>query len=124
MAKFFTVEEANALLPRIRVLLEEIFALREEILATRPEVLPVLEKAVGNGGSLKASELVETFKSLEVLVNKLHSLGCILKGLEQGLVDFPAVRDGRQVYLCWQYDEPEIAYWHDIEAGFAGRQPL
>lgn len=122
--KVFTVEEANALLPRIRALLEEMFALRDEVLAVRPDVWPVLKKAAGNGGSRKAGELVEVFKKFEVLLSKLTSIGCELKGLDQGLVDFPAVIKGRSVYLCWQYNEPEVTFWHDIDTGFAGRQPL
>ncbi len=124
MTKLFTVEEANALLPRIRVLLEGMFTLRKEALAVRPDAWPALEKAVGNGGSRQAGELFLIFNKFEKLLNELHSFDCVLKGLEQGLIDFPAIRDGRQVYLCWQYDEPEVAFWHDIDAGFAGRQPL
>jgi hypothetical protein len=54
----------------------------------------------------------------------LRQIGCELKGVEQGLIDFPALREGRVVYLCWQYDEPEVAFWHEVDAGFAGRQPL
>ena len=124
MPKFFTVDEANALLPQVRKLVEEMLALRQTALAMRPDVWPVLEKAVGNGGSRKAGELLEIFKKFEGIIAQLRGLGCELKGIEQGLVDFPAIMHGRQVYLCWQYNEPEIAFWHDIEAGFAGRQPL
>jgi hypothetical protein len=124
MTKIFTVAEANALLPRIRVIMEGMQAIRGEAMAVRPEVWPVLEKAVGNGGSRKAGELLELFKQFEKLMTELQGYGCELKGLEQGLVDFPAVMHGRQVYLCWQYNEPEIQYWHDIDAGFAGRQRL
>jgi hypothetical protein len=122
--QFFTVEEANALLPRIRVLLERMFSLRKQALALRPDVWPVLEKAVGNGGSKKAGELLGIFQQFETIFKELKSLGCELKGLEQGLVDFPTIREGHPVYLCWQYNEPEIAFWHDTNAGFAGRQPL
>lgn len=122
--KLFTVDEANALLPRIRTLMEEMFALRSKAIAMRPDVWPVFEKAVGNGGSRAAGELLEIFRAFEIRIKTLSSLGCELKGIEQGLVDFPAILYGRQVYLCWQYDEPEITYWHDIDAGFAGRQPL
>jgi hypothetical protein len=124
MTKVFTVEEANALLPQVRHLIEEIFALRQEVMGMRPDMRPVLEKAVGNGGSRKAGELLETFKKFEQVIAQLHRLGCELKGIEQGLVDFPAIRDGQLVYLCWQYNEPVVAFWHDIDAGFAGRQPL
>jgi hypothetical protein len=124
VAKLFTIEEANALLPRLRALLKAMFALRDEALAIRPDILPVLEKAAGNGGSRQASELFVIFNKFEKLLKEIHSLECELKGFEQGLIDFPSLRDGRKVYLCWQYDEPEIAYWHEIDGGFAGRQPL
>ncbi len=124
MTKYFTVEEANALLPRLTVLLELMFTLREETLNLRGEVWPVLEKAANNGGNRKTGELLELFKKFETLLKELNSFECELKGLEEGLIDFPTLRDGRQVYLCWKYGEPEVAYWHDSEAGFAGRQPL
>lgn len=124
MTKYFTVSEANKLLPRLRLLIEKMSAFREEALVLNPEVLPVLEKAVGNGGSRKAGELVETFRKFENVVLELQQLGCELKGIEQGLIDFPALREGRKVYLCWQYNEPEVAFWHEVDAGFAGRQRL
>ncbi len=124
MTKLFTVAEANALLPRVRTLMETMLAIRKEAMALRPDVWPVLEKATGNGGSRKAGDLLELFLSFEKALQELQGLGCELKGLEQGLVDFPSLRDGRTVYLCWQYNEPEIAFWHEIDAGFAGRQPL
>jgi hypothetical protein len=124
MTKYFTVAEANRLLPHLRLLVERMFTLREEALTLHPEVLPILEKAATNGGSHQASELVETFRNFEKVVTELRQIGCELKGVEQGLIDFPALREGRVVYLCWQYDEPEVAFWHEVDAGFAGRQPL
>lgn len=124
MTKYFTVAEANNLLPYLRTLIKRLLTLREEALRLHPEVLPILEKAATNGGSHEASQLVETFSNFEEVVSKLRELGCELKGVEQGLVDFPALREGRVIYLCWQYDEPEVAFWHEVDAGFAGRQPL
>jgi hypothetical protein len=124
MTKYFTVAEANRLLPHLRVLVEQMFTLREKALTLHPEVLPILEKAASNGGSHQTSQLVETFRNFEKVVSELQQLGCELKGVEQGLIDFPAMREGRVVYLCWQYDEPEVAFWHEVDAGFAGRQPL
>ena len=122
--KYFTVEEANALLPRLRGLLEAMFALRKQAMALRPEVWPALEKAIHNGGSRKAGELLPIFEELKGMLTELKGWGCELKGLEQGLVDFPSIRNGQRVYLCWQYNEPEIAFWHPMDGGFAGRQPL
>jgi len=122
--KFFTVEEANAILPRVRVMVEEMMLLRAEAMAMRPDVWPILEKAVNNGGSSKAGELFVIFSRFQKLFKELHAMGCELKGLENGLIDFLSMRDGQKVYLCWRYNEPEIAYWHHLDAGFAGRQPL
>jgi hypothetical protein len=124
VAKFFTVEEANALLPRIKVLMEAMFALREEAAALQPNALPALEKAASNGGNRPAGELLEIFIKLEQPLRELQGLGCVLKGLEHGLVDFPAIMHGRQVFLCWKYGEPEVGFWHDLDTGFAGRQPI
>lgn len=104
--------------------METLLAIRTEAMALRPDVWPVLEKATGNGGSRKAGELLGLFVNFEKALNELQGLGCELKGLEQGLVDFPSLREGRTVYLCWQYNEPEITFWHEIDAGFAGRQRL
>lgn len=124
MTRYFTVEEANALLPQVRALVEELFAARQAALARRPVLRPVLESAAGNGGSRQAGELLGIFEQVEKVVAEIQQLGCELKGVEEGLVDFPAMMEGREVYLCWQYNEPEVAFWHDIDAGFAGRQPL
>lgn len=122
--RFFTVEEANACLPRLRELLEEIQAVRRRVLASRPEVWPILQKAVGNGGSKKAGEMVFEFGRLERAAQAIKEMGCVLKDMDQGLVDFLTRRDGREVYLCWRYGEERVAYWHELHAGFAGRRPL
>jgi len=123
-AHYFTVAEANALLPRVRAVVGELLSARQRILDAQPDLWPVLEKAIGNGGSKKAGELVREFRHVEDGVRALREMGCILKDVNTGLVDFPTIRNGRQVLLCWRYDEPAIGFWHDAEAGFAGRQPL
>jgi hypothetical protein len=122
--KIFTVEEANAILPRVRIMVEEMMLLRAEALVMRPDVWPILEKAVNNGGSSKAGELFVLFSRFQKLFKQLYSMGCELKGLQDGLIDFPSMRNGQKVYLCWRYNEPEITHWHPIDAGFSGRQPL
>jgi hypothetical protein len=123
-AHYFTVAEANALLPRVRAVVGELLSARQRILDAQPDLWPVLEKAIGNGGSKKAGELVKEFRRVEDGVKALSAMGCILKDVNTGLVDFPTIRNGRQVLLCWRYDEPAIGFWHDAETGFAGRQPL
>lgn len=104
--------------------MEAMFALRQEAAAIQPDAWPALEKAAGNGGSRPAGELFKVFRRFEKVLRELHGFGCVLKGLEHGLVDFPAMINGRQVFLCWKYNEPEVAFWHDVDAGFAGRQPI
>jgi hypothetical protein len=124
MARHFTVQEANALLPRLRAILEPVLAARQRIIDVQPEVWPVLEKAVGNGGSQKAGQLVEEFKKIERGIQAIKSLGIVVKDINTGLIDFPALRGDREVFLCWRYGETAVAFWHELDAGFAGRQPL
>lgn len=124
MARYFTLEEANALLATLRPLMREVLAARQQIVAAEPALWPVLEKALGNGGSRKAGAMLQHFEVIQNGVRAIERLGLEVKDVNLGLVDFLAQRDGRDVYLCWRYDEPRITHWHDLDAGFAGRQPL
>jgi len=119
---YFSIEEANAALDIIRPLVAEILDIRTEILASQAQVWPVMEKAAGNGGSKSASLLEREFERLSSLVRQVSGTGAILKDLNTGLVDFLSLREGKEVYLCWQYGEDMVAYWHDLDAGFSGRQ--
>ena len=122
--RYFTVEEANAALPGLRPIVATMLTAREHIVAAQPELWPVLEKAASNGGSPQATAVLADFEILQRSVKAIEALGIELKDINTGLVDFLAERDGRDVYLCWRYDEPNVAFWHELEAGFAGRQPL
>jgi len=124
MPRFFTLDEANSTLALIHPLLGEIMEIRQAILEKQPEVWPVLAKAAGNGGSLAASQVEHEFSHLNQLVHRVQATGAVLKDLDLGLIDFPAQRNGREVYLCWKFGEDQIRYWHDLDSGFAGRQPL
>lgn len=124
MARYFTLEEANAVVQVIRPLVKEILEIRQRIIAKRPEIWPVLQRAAGNGGSRAASEMVTEFMRLDALVREIHATDAVLKDINLGLVDFLALRDGREIYLCWQYDEKEIKYWHELHTGYAGRRPI
>ena len=122
--KLFTVEEANALLPRLRDLLDDVAAHRDAIREKAPHVEPILRAAALNGGGRVGSEYgVETYK-LYLAINRIRERGVLLKDLDAGLLDFPHEREGRVVFLCWMPPEEKVAYWHEMEAGFAGRQPL
>jgi len=122
--RYFSVEEANQVVRQIQPLLSKILEIRQRVLERRPELIPLLQKVRGNGGNRQASELVDEFRRLEELVEQIQASGAIVKDINQGLIDFPHWRDGREVYLCWQFGEDEIRYWHEIDAGYAGRQPL
>jgi len=122
--RVFTIQEADAALSVIRPLLAEMLKIRQEILDAQPEIWPVVEKAAGNGGSKAANLVEQQFKRLDELIHQLQSSGVILKDINIGLVDFLSMRDGREIYLCWQYGEEEIRYWHEIDSGFAGRELL
>lgn len=124
MPRYFTLDEANAALDVIRPLVAEILAIRREILAKRPDFWPVLQNSLGNGGNLAAGEVALAFERLEDLMRQVHATGAQLKDLNTGLVDFYALREGRQIYLCWRYGEEQVAFWHEIDGGFAGRTPL
>ncbi len=122
--RYFTPEEANAMLDQLRPLMREILSARQQIVDAQPELWPVLEKAIGNGGSKKAGDMLRHFETIQRGVKAIESLGVEVKDLNLGLVDFPARREGRDVYLCWRYDEARVTHWHDLDAGYAGRQPL
>jgi hypothetical protein len=124
MPRYFTLKEANALLEELRSLVGKMLQVRQKLLDLQPELEPVLRKVLGNGGNQVASQAAEFFEELRVLVERIQASGVELKDVNSGLLDFRSLRDGREVYLCWRYGEDDIGFWHDIDAGFAGRQPL
>lgn len=124
MPRYYTPEEANAALPQVREIVAAMLKARQRIVNVQPELWPVLEKAVGNGGSRKAGAVLADFEAVQRSLKALEQLSIEVKDINTGLIDFLGKRNGRDVYLCWQYDEPRVAFWHEIEAGFAGRQPL
>ena len=124
MPRYFTLPEANEALVSIRPWMDEIQTIRSEILVHQPEIWSVMEKSAGNGGNPTLSRLVKTFDRLDALIHNIQDAGVIIKDINTGLLDFPAIKDEREVYLCWQYGEGKIAFWHEIEDGFAGRQSI
>ena len=129
--KLFTLAEAEALLPTAREELLAMQACKREIDVLREGLVEVGERATGNGHVKDEAFVAEKRRKAEALVEqlnerlaRLNEWGVELKGLDEGLLDFPSDRDGRVVYLCWKFDEPRIDWWHEIDAGFGGRQPL
>ena len=124
MPQFFTLSEANEALKIIRPLMDDVQAIRQKILASQPEAWPAIEKSAGNGGNKALSAMVQDFERLDALIHQIMDIGVQIKDINSGLLDFSAMRNGREVYLCWKYGEGDVAFWHEVEAGFAGRQPI
>jgi hypothetical protein len=124
--KLFTVEEANALLPAVRRVVEKIRGAHAQVAASQEAARAAAAGAqLGGGGMVGGPQYVRALTALAGRVGQLDELGVQLKDYERGLVDFPSLRDGKLVLLCWQWGEgDQIEWWHDPEAGFAGRQPL
>ncbi len=121
--KLFTLEEATALLPQIKRLFGKIDDTRATLRRLAPEAESASQQA-GGGGTVYGIQYVDALTALMVCAQEIANLGIEIKDLDRGLCDFPHLRDGRVVYLCWQRGEESIEWWHDLDAGFAGRQPL
>ena len=124
--KLFSVEEANALLPVVRRIAEAIRRAHARLMASQEAARQAAENAsLGGGAMIGGERYVAALLALAERTGELEAHGVQLKDYERGLVDFPSLREGRVVLLCWQLGEPEtIEWWHETEAGFAGRQPL
>lgn len=125
--RLFTLEEADALLPRLREVLADLRQAFDALETTEVEVAALRWKMRGNGHNVQDEAFARRQAARAAVheqVSQIHELGCDLKDPQLGLVDFPSRLEGREVYLCWKMDEPEVAFWHPIDEGFASRKPL
>jgi hypothetical protein len=129
--RYFTAGEANELLSTVRPIVERMTAHRRALALATVRHAQIAGKIAGNGGGVRPHEVDELQRTIdreaeEVVrcVNELHELGVLVKDLDEGLVDFPALRGDEEVLLCWRLGEDEVAFWHSLEDGFAGRRPL
>ena len=129
--RHFTPEEANELLAEVRPVAEELVARRRELAVTTARRARLVARIAGNGGDFDPQEPRAVEEELEReataivrCVERLEGLGVLVKDLDRGLVDFPALRGGEEVLLCWQVGEEQVAHWHGLDEGFAGRKPL
>lgn len=121
--RHFTVAEANELLETLEPLLLRLREARDEL--TDAEAHRALaEAAPTNGGGALGVQVGEAFLEVRELLARLERIGVVLRDIDRGLIDFPALRDGREVYLCWELGEDQVAFWHETDAGFGGRRPL
>lgn len=121
--RHYTLEEARGLLPWVRDRLQTLRDARARL--TDAEAREALIGASGgNGGGEPGKVVGEAFVELRAGMAEFAERDIVLRDLERGLIDFPSLRDSREVYLCWIAGEDDIAFWHDLDAGYAGRQPL
>jgi hypothetical protein len=130
-ARRFTPEEANDALEQVRPLAEELVEHRRTRVRAQRARARLALRIAGDGARIDAQRLSDLETEAERArvgiarcVNRIHGLGAIVKDLDEGLVDFPASHEGREVLLCWKVGEDEVGYWHGLEEGFAGRKPL
>ena len=126
--RLFTVNEANALLPTVRPLIEKILEnirrlkKKSETVIRHQQLEPAARDLMDR--LQQDDEIAQLMKEIKNGVEEIHNHGCICKGVEQGLIDFPCMLGAEVVFLCWQRGEPAVGHWHRIEDGFAGRRPL
>ena len=122
-ARHYTVEQANAALDFVTERIERLRAARLQL--SDEEAREALDEAAPtNGGGAPGRVVSEAFVELQRALADLQEMEIVLRDLERGLVDFPALRDGHEIYLCWEEGEQEVAFWHDPDSGYGGRKPL
>ncbi|HUJ71426.1 MAG TPA: DUF2203 domain-containing protein [Verrucomicrobiae bacterium] len=122
--KHFTLEEARALLPELRAMFRDVHRRRDVVQKADAELGKKLKQTGAEVGGEKVSGLLMDMLQLNVQLRRLQEMGIQIKDFERGLLDFPHLRDGREVFLCWELDENDIEFWHDIDSGYAGRERL
>ena len=122
--KLFTLEEANSFIPQLLEWVPRIQKLSASFQNDFSDIKNAREKAKWGGGSEQGVEYLNAVLKYNNLMRKVEEMGCEIKGIREGLIDFPSMRDGKEVYLCWRMPEKEILFWNDLHAGFAGRKPI
>jgi hypothetical protein len=121
--RHFTREEANALLPQLTAMLDRLRDAKDDL--TDEEAHEALsEAAPSNGGGDEGKQVGVGFLEVRRLLETIEQSGIVLRDIDRGLVDFPALLDDHEVYLCWELGEDDVAFWHELETGYGGREPL
>jgi hypothetical protein len=130
-SRIFTPDEANEALGQVRPVAERMVEARRELAEAQRRQAELMAAIAGNGGGVDPSELAHASHEVERLageivaaVREIQDLGAVVKDVDTGLVDFPAVHRGRDVLLCWRLGEDDVGHWHELESGFAGRREL
>lgn len=121
--RHYTRDEAQALLPQVRQWLQQLESVRRHWLKYDRRLAPLMEQGIDAGGEL-VNQWITGMAGLRGILNEFHRRDILLKDPGRGLVDFPAILGGKEVLLCWEKDETTIEFWHDLDAGYAGRERL
>jgi hypothetical protein len=122
--RHFSLEEARATLPVLRMLLTEIHARRDRLHLADEKLGQMLQKTRADIGGVAVNTMLRDLTEVNERLRQICEMGIVIKDVDRGLVDFPALREGREVFLCWELDEDDIEFWHDLDAGYAGRERI
>ena len=123
--RHYTVQQANAVRPWVAIRVRWIREAHAKLVSLGERSRSAVAALDPNaGGSYPGRDVASCLVEIARAIGELEAVDVVLRDLERGLIDFPALRDGEEIYLCWLLEEDEIRFWHDPDAGFAGRQPL
>ena len=121
--KHFTLEEARALLPQIRKWLERASRIRQDLEKHDQKIEALVSPGTDLGGPV-INTWIKTLAEFKQVLLEFHRRDIQIKDIDRGLIDFPAIIGGREVFLCWEQDEEDIEFWHELDSGYAGRERL
>jgi hypothetical protein len=132
VSRYFTLIEAESYLPEVERLLRQCIEAKREYEAAENEIKALVRQIAYMGGMVVSGEKIEgpkrrkqeSIETLQSSVQRLEDIGCLLKDVDTGLLDFPTLYRGKEVYLCWKLGESGIGFWHHVEDGFKGRRPI
>ena len=122
--KHFSYEEARALLPELRRVFKDAHHRRERARRADEKLGDLMRRTGADVGGQPVTDLLMDLQQMQAQMERLQKLGVVIKDFDRGLVDFPHLREGREVFLCWELDEDDIEFWHDLDGGYAGREKL
>jgi hypothetical protein len=122
--KHYTLDEARALLPQVRGWLGQMQATRERLKIVEDRISHLLASGSDAAGGSSVNEQIKLLADLQNVALEFSRREIQIKDVSRGLLDFPAIIGGREVFLCWEQDEEDIEHWHELDAGFAGRERL
>ena len=122
--KHFTLDEARRLVPHLRRVFKDVQRRRVRLRDADARLAKLMSKTGGDIGGANLTSLLMDLVQVNSQLHRVQQMGVLIKDLDRGLLDFPHLRDGREVFLCWELDEDDIEFWHDLDTGYAGRERL